>query len=111
MEKIEHKSEKLFQIAKKTLEKGNRETAKRMAVLALTSEDALEALDKLLPKVPEPAMNEDDLEELSPGQVGKIMGLARALEDLSKKRIASAILARLDRIEEARKRRRAHKKP
>jgi hypothetical protein len=96
---IVNKTEKLLGVAQATLLKGDRETAKEIAVMALTTEDAVDALDKLLPKVPEPEISAEEI-ELSPNQVGKITALAQELQAQQKHKIASVILAKLERIEE-----------
>lgn len=100
------KTEKLLRAARTSLVKGHIEAAKELMVLALTQEDAVDALDKLLPRVPEPEMRAEEIEELTPGQVGRIMSLVKELETRDKKRIASTILAKLERIEQQKKRRR-----
>jgi hypothetical protein len=99
---IVNKSEKLLGVAQTTLLKGDRETAKEIAIMALTTEDAVDALDKLLPKVPEPEISAEEI-ELSPNQVGKILAIAQELQSKQKHGIASVILAKLEGIE-ARKR-------
>jgi hypothetical protein len=105
------KSHRLLQIARATLDRGGTENevvAREMAVLALRSEDAMDALDKLLPKVPEPEMREEDFEEnLEETQVAQIRAMANELVARKKDWIAKSILARLDQIDEAKKRRRA----
>jgi hypothetical protein len=100
------KSERLLQVARATLEKGDLDLAKEITVLALRSEDAVEALDKLLPTVPEPEIPEDEL-ELSDNQVAKIRAVANELFDLKKQKLAHTILARLDRIDAAKKKRKS----
>lgn len=97
------KSERLLQVARATLEKGDLSLAKEMTVLALRSEDAIEALDKLLPTVPEPEISDIEL-DLSENQVAKIRAVANELFDRKKQKLAHSILARLDQIDAAKKR-------
>ena len=103
--RINSKAEQLMSLARATAET-DREAAKELVVLALKTEDAIHALDRLLPKVPEPQMEEDEIQELSPGQVGKIMALVHELELRQKKRIASTILAKVERLEQKKNNRR-----
>lgn len=98
------KSEKLLSVARATLEHGDLELAKEITVLALRSEDAMDALDKLLPKVPEPEISEEEL-ELSDNQVAQIRAMANELAERKKQKLANSILARLDRIDASKKRR------
>jgi len=102
------KSQRLLQIARATLERGDESLAREMTVLALRSDDAMDALDKLLPKVPEPEMREEEF-DLEENQVAQIRALANELVERKKDWIARSILARLDQIDEAKKRRRAQK--
>lgn len=101
------KSEILLEIARSTLERGEEDTAKEMVVLAMQTEDAVDALNKLLPKVPEP-VQEEEL-HLSENQIAKIHALARDLESSHKLRVANLILGRLEKIESAKKLKRAKK--
>ena len=105
MRRLNSKAEKLMQMARRTVET-DREAAKELVVLALKQEDAVNALDRLLPRVPEKPDVEEEIEELSQAQVGKIMGLVRELEARDKKRIATAILSKLERMEQNRKKKR-----
>lgn len=106
--RINSKAEQLMSMARATVET-DRDAAKELVVLAIRTEDAMSALDRLLPKVPEPQMDEEEIEELSPGQVGKIMALVRELEQRQKKKIASTILAKVERIEQLKKKNRRKK--
>ena len=106
--RINSKAEQLMSMARATVET-DRAAAKELVVLAIKTEDAMSALDRLLPKVPEPQMGEEEIEELSPGQVGKIMGLVKELEQRQKKKIASTILAKIERIEQLKKKNRRKK--
>jgi len=103
------KSERLLHVARATLERGDLPTAREVVVLALRSGDAMEALDKLLPRIPEPeipdTIPESEL-ELSDNQVAQIRSVARALFDRKKRMLAHTILARLERIDAAKKKRR-----
>lgn len=102
MSKIsDNKAERLLQTAQKTLLKGDAETAKEMVVLAMTTQDAVTALDKLLPSVPDPAPEE--LENLTEDQVAGIKSCAVSLMEAKQQKIAASILTKLERIE-ARKR-------
>ena len=94
-----------MQMARRTVDT-DRQAAKELVVLALKQEDAVNALDRLLPRVPEKPDVEEEIEELSQAQVGKIMGLVRELEARDKKRIATAILSKLERMEQNRKKKR-----
>ena len=96
-------------LARATVET-DRLAAKELVVLAIRTEDAIHALDRLLPKVPEPQMDLEELQELSSGQVGKIMALVRELEVRDKKRIASTILAKVERMEQVKKKKHRRKK-
>jgi hypothetical protein len=49
--KVTLKAKKLLDISRATLLKGDRTTAEEIAVLALKSEDAVDALDQLMPKI------------------------------------------------------------
>lgn len=104
MKRLNAKAEKLMQLARKTIET-DREAARELVVLALKQEDAVNALDKLLPKVPEKPEFEE-IEELTQAQVGKIMALVTELETRNKKRIASTILAKIERMEQRKKKKR-----
>jgi hypothetical protein len=109
MPQLLNKSEKLLSLAKASLERGDEGLAKEITVLALRSEDAMDALDKLLPHVPEPELPEEEL-GLSDNQVATIRALASELLSRKKQKLAHSILARLDRIDAAKKRRRAQNK-
>jgi uncharacterized membrane protein len=106
--KINSKADQLMSMARATYEK-DREAAKELVVLAIRTEDAMSALDRLLPKIPEPQMDLDEVEDLSPGQVGRIMALVRELEQMHKKKIASTLLAKVERIEQMKKKNRRKK--
>jgi hypothetical protein len=106
--RINSKAEQLMSIARATVET-DREAAKDLVVLAIKTEDAMSALDRLLPKVPEPQMDEQEINDLSPGQVGKIMALVKELEGRKKQKIASTILAKVERIEQLKKKNRRRK--
>lgn len=97
------KAENLLHIAGKTLDKGNEITAKSIVILALKQEDAVDALDKLLPSVPEPEFIIEE-DTLSDQQVAKILAVARDLQRMSKFKIANQILARVEKIEADKKR-------
>ena len=99
------KSARLLHVARATLARGDRDTAQEITVLALRSEDAIEALDKLLPHVPEPEIPEEEL-ELSDNQVAQIRAMATELFERKKQKLACTILARLERIDAAKKKRR-----
>jgi hypothetical protein len=94
------KSSQLLQVARATLQKGDRNTAKEMAVLAMRSDDAVQALDRLLPKLPEPGISAEEL-EMSPEQIASITALARTIKATQHQKIVTAILGRLERIEAA----------
>lgn len=94
------KAERLLRSAQKTLLKGDRETARELVVLAMTTEDAVSALDKLLPRVPEPEVDLD----LGPEQVARIMSCVKDLEKRNQKRVAAQILSKIERIEAQKKR-------
>jgi len=97
----------LLEVAGRTLDNGDRRTAKEMVVLAMKQEDAVDALDKLLPQVPEPTdevPSRDDEDNLSESQLSRIMALARDLQDRKKFKIAQQILSKVEKIEEGRKR-------
>lgn len=101
--RTDQKAERLLQIAQKTLLKGDRQTASEIAILALTTEDAVHALDRLLPRVPEA---DPEALELSDEQVAKVMACARDLEGKNEKRIATQILSKIERMEAKKKLRR-----
>ena len=98
------KASRLLQIASKTFPK-DPESAHQYAVMALKSEDAIDALDKLLPRVPEPEPLTDSEMDLTAEQVASIRSLASKVESRQKEKIATAILARLDKIESLKKKR------
>lgn len=98
------KAERLLQIAQATLLKGDRQTAREITVLALTMEDAVRALDKLLPRVPEPSP--EIVEDLTGEQIARIMTCVRDLEQRNQKKVANQILAKLERLEAKKKLRR-----
>lgn len=109
MSKIsESKTERLLRTAQKTLLKGDVETAKEMVVLAMTKEDAVQALDKLLPSVPEPA--KEELEELTEEQVSSIRACAEDLVGAEQQMIATKILSKLERLEARKKLKRKRRK-
>ena len=95
------KSETLLEVARATLEKGDEDTAKEMVVLAMKTEDAIDALNKLLPKVPDPVPEYEI--DLSENQIARIHALAKNLEAEKKYQVANLILGRLERIESAKK--------
>jgi hypothetical protein len=99
------KAEQLLRAAQKTLLKGDRETAREVAVLALAEEDAIQALDKLLPRVPEVEPIEEL--DLSGEQIARIMNCAKEAERRDQTRIARQILAKLERLEEKKKKRKS----
>lgn len=101
------KTEKLLEVARSTLDKGDETTAKEMVVLALKTEDAVDALNKILPKVPDP-IQEEEL-DLSENQIAKIHALAKDIEASEKFKIANLILGRLEKIESAKKLQKAKK--
>lgn len=94
----------MLEIAKQTFEK-NEHLARECVVLALTEDDAIDALDRLLPQASDPAWeNVDDMAEeldmelevqssLSPKTKQKIKDLALGLKN---KTLANKILAKLD---------------
>lgn len=98
------KAERLLRVAQQTLLKGDRETAREVAVLALATEDAVRALDKLLPRVPEP--EPEAIEDLTGEQIARIMTCVRDLERRNQKKVAGQILAKLERLEAKKKLRR-----
>lgn len=98
------KAERLLRIAQKTLLRGDRNTAREIAVMALTTEDAVQALDRLLPHVPEA---DPEALDLSSEQVARIMGCARELEVMSQRKIANQILSKVERLEARKKLKRA----
>jgi len=93
-----------MEVAGKTLDKGDRLVAKDLVVLAFRQEDPIQALDRILPSMPEPTFELEEEDQLSEGQVAKILAIASDLEKLKKQKIVSQILAKVERIE-ARKRR------
>ena len=103
---IQSKSTRLLYVARATLERGDQAMAREVTVLALRSGDAMEALDKLLPKIPEPAEIPESELELSDNQVAQIRAVAKDLFERKKKTLAHTILARLEQIDAAKKRRR-----
>lgn len=98
------KAERLLRIAQKTLLKGDRDAAREIAVMALTTEDAIQALDRLLPHVPQA---DPEALDLSGEQVARLMSCAREIEAMSQKKIAHQILAKLERLEARKKLKRA----
>lgn len=106
MESNQPKSLQLLEIARATLQRGEIDAAERMVVLAMRTDDAIEALDRLLPKVPEPEISAEDL-ELSPQQIAKITALARDLKATRHQKIVTALLGRVERIEAAQAARKA----
>lgn len=99
------KAARLLQIASKTYSR-DPESAHQCVVMAMKSEDAIDALDKLLPKVPEPEPLTESEMDLTSEQVASIRALASRVEARQKDKIATAILARLDKIEATKKKRR-----
>lgn len=97
------KANKLLEIAGRTLDRGEVEAAKGMVVLALKQEDAIDALDKLLPSIPEPAWEVEE-DSLSEAQVAKILAVAKELQQMKKFKIANQILAKVEKIEHKKKR-------
>lgn len=97
------KSQKLLQVAGRTLDDGDRSTAKDLVVLALKQEDAIDTLNGLLPSMP---VTEFEVEEesLSESQVAKILSLAKDLQNMKKFKIANQILAKVEKLESQRKR-------
>jgi hypothetical protein len=98
MESPTLKAEKLFQVAKATVERGDAETGKEMTVLALKAHDAIEALDRILPSLPEP-LSAEEFEELNPQQVARIRSMVRQLEDRRQHKIAAVLLAKVESVE------------
>lgn len=94
------KSLQLLEVARATLQRGNRDDAKRMVVMAMRSDDAVQALDRLLPKIQAPEISAEEL-ELSPGQIAKITALARTIKATQHQKIVTALLGRVERIEAA----------
>jgi len=101
-------SKKLHEIAKKTYENGNERDAKRILCMAMTSEDSLDTLDKLMPQAPESDLSREEIKELEApehekppeltgAQVAKIRAIAQELEKRDLTKISKAILAKLDR--------------
>jgi hypothetical protein len=103
-----HPTQRLIYVARQTFKAGDEVLAREMTVLALRSEDAMDALDKLLPKIPEPEIREEEL-GLSDNQVAQIRAMANELVERKKQKLANSILARLDRIDDAKKRKRAQR--
>ena len=101
MENPTLKAEKLLRVAKATVERGDLETGREVAVLALKSHDAIEALDRLLPAVQQPLSPDewDEIAELSQQQVARIRSMVQALEGRRQHRIAAVILAKVEAIE------------
>jgi hypothetical protein len=97
------KAQRLLDVAGRTLDNGERETAKAMVVLAMKQDDAIDALDRLLPSVEEPQFEVEE-DTLSESQVAKILALAKELGELRKNRIVTQILAKVERIEANKKR-------
>lgn len=97
------KTQRLLEVAGRTLDNGDREVAKEMVVLAMKQDDAIDALDRLLPSAPEPQFEVEE-ETLSESQVAKILTLAKQLEEMKKFKIVNQILAKVERIEERKKR-------
>lgn len=101
------KSQKLLEVAGKSIDNGDREIAKEMVVLAMKQDDAIDALDRLLPSMPEPPVNFDEEEALTQSQVSKILALAKELEVMKKHNVVTKILAKVEQIEARKKRRRS----
>lgn len=97
------KAQRLLDVAGRTLDRGEREMAKAMVVLAMKQEDAIDALDRLLPSVQEPQFEVEE-DTLSESQVAKILALARELGEMKRTKIVNQILAKVERIEAAKKR-------
>ena len=102
------KAEKLLQVARQTLEAGDRDQARKVAVMALRQEHAVDALDKLLPSVQEPQFEAEAFEEenLSENQIARVMAVAKELQQQKQFKMATQIMARIEKIELSRKRRR-----
>jgi len=98
------KAERLLRIAQKTLLRGNRDEAREIAIMALTTEDAVQALDRLLPHVPEA---DPEALDISSEQVARLVGCARELEHMSQRKIATQILSKIERMEARKKMKRA----
>jgi hypothetical protein len=112
MNMVTSKTTQLLNVARASLvERKDEETAREITVLALKSEDAVDALNKLLPQVPEPAaeISEEEEPDLSDNQVAQIRSVVNELMLRKKNRIAASILGRLDRIDAAKKRRKEKK--
>jgi hypothetical protein len=102
-----NKAEKLLDIAGRTLEAGDADEARRVAVMALKQEDAVDALDKILPSINEPQFEAEEFEsELSDQQVARIMSVAKELQQQRRFKIATQILAKIEKIEQSKKRKR-----
>lgn len=101
------KSQKLLEVAGKSIDNGDRVVAKEMAVLALKQDDAIDALDRLLPSPPEPpqAFDTEEEDNLSQAQVSKILALAKELGEMKKHKVVNKILAKVEQIEAKKKRR------
>lgn len=93
------KAQRLLEVAGRTLDNGDREVAKEMVVLAMKEDDAIDALDRLLPSVPEPKFEVEE-DTLTQSQVAQILALARDLSAMKKHRIVNQILAKVERIEQ-----------
>lgn len=102
---MDSKASRLFEIAKTSNFVGQRDVAKEMMILAFSQEDAIEALDKLLPKVPEPMSNEE-YKDLTTAQVNKILEIAQELKIREKQHLAAKILAKVEASEKLKKRKR-----
>ena len=97
------KTQRLLEVAGRSLDNGDRAVAKEMVVLAMKQEDAIDALDRLLPSVPEPQFEVEE-DTLSDGQVAKILALARELGQMKKFKLVNQILAKVEQIEARKKR-------
>lgn len=97
------KSSHILELAQNTIFV-DRDSAKDLMVLAFKTEDAIHALDKLLPKVPEPMSNEE-YKDLSEYQVAKIIAIANELNRREKQHIATKILTKIEAHEKLKTRR------
>ncbi len=87
------RTDQLVQAAEKTLERGDREMARELMVLAFRQNDAIEALDRLLPRVPNPIPEEAfELDDLQVAQIQRIA--AEVSKDHPQ--LAEQILSRLE---------------
>ena len=76
------KAQRLLDVARKTYDNGNKPEAKKAVILALTAEDAIETLDKILPRIQEPEMTEDEIQRVADSRLHSFKTLAAEIAEV-----------------------------